>query len=153
MNIEIDKEVRRLGQHHNLTLRGADGSCIHVHWGRVWVTRDGDFKDYIVNSGESLAIDRTGTTLVTAMKESGLSVMHRCNPATDEAGAAGSENKRPLKADGNTASSLLGIAYPDFAEIDRHVQQAKQLRANYFADALQRGWSVVRSAVMALRGA
>jgi len=151
MNIEIDKEVLRLGQHHNLTLRGADGSCIHVHWGRVWVTRNGDLKDYIVGSGESLAIDRTGTTLVTAMTESGLSVMERCKPATGESDAAVPAIGIAVTARDDIASALPEVVYPGVAEIDRHVRRAKELRARYFAEALQRGWNAVRSAFMALR--
>ncbi|MGD8788891.1 MAG: DUF2917 domain-containing protein [Burkholderiales bacterium] len=137
MHIEIDKEVRNLQQNHNLTLRGGDGSCIHVHWGRVWVTRDGDMRDHIVGRGESLAIDRSGMTLVTAMKDSGVSVMQRCEPvdaAIANASAAGSDD----------AETYPLIDYPGFDQIDFHVRRAKQLRARYFVAALQRGWNALR---------
>lgn len=144
MNIEIDKEVLRLGQHQNVALNGADGPCIHVHWGRLWVTRNGDLKDYIVNSGESLAIDRTGTTLVTAMSESGLSVMQRCRSATDGTDNVSLSTIDEISNDMESAAGSLEIVYPSIEEIDSRIARAKQLRARYFADALRRAWDAVR---------
>ena len=144
MNTEIDKEVLRLGHNHNLSLHGADGSCLHVHWGRVWVTRNGDAKDYIVDAGQSLAIDRVGTTLVSAMSDAGLSVLQRCDDEKQRALADMPSFGDRAGADGQNATGSFDIIYPSVEEIDRHVAQAKQLRANYFAQALQRAWNAVR---------
>ena len=72
MNNEIDNAILRLDQHRNLSLRQANGDCIHVHWGRVWVTHTGDLRDYVVSSGESLAIDRPGKTVLTAISDAGV---------------------------------------------------------------------------------
>ena len=60
MKIEIDDAILRLGENRNLTLQNNDGACVHIHWGRVWITREADSKDHIVGSGESLAIGRSG---------------------------------------------------------------------------------------------
>ena len=144
MNIEIDKEVLRLGQHQNMALRGADGPCIHVHWGRVWVTRNGDVKDYIVTSGESLAIDRKGTTLVTAMSDSGLSVMQRCGSATDRSQNVSLLDEAGIGDNVQRATGSFELVYPSIEEIDHRIARAKQLRARYFADALHRAWNAVR---------
>ena len=78
MNIELDDAILKLDQHRDLSIREADGDCIHVHWGRVWVTRGGDTRDHVINGGESLAIDGFGTTVLTAMNDAGISVMKRC---------------------------------------------------------------------------
>jgi len=141
MNTEIDKEVLRLGRNHNLSLHGADGSCLHVHWGKVWVTRNGDIKDYIVGAGQSLAIDRAGKTLVSAVSDAGLSILQRC--AGDKQRVPSDRSvARDCLTDGTAGS--FDLVYPSVAEIDRHVAQAKQLRAHYFAQALQRAWDAVR---------
>ena len=144
MNTDIDKEVLRLGRNHNLSLHGADGSCMHVHWGKVWVTRNGDIKDYIVDAGQSLAIDRAGTTLVSAVSDAGLSILQRC---------AGDKQRVPAdihvaqdcRADGGEVTEKsFDLVYPSVTEIDRHVARAKQLRAQFFARALQRVWNAAR---------
>ncbi len=88
MNIEIDDAILRLGENRNLTLQNNSGACVHVHWGRVWITREGDSKDHIVGSGESLAIGRAGATVLTAMSDSGVSVMQRCNRVAEQDMAA-----------------------------------------------------------------
>jgi Protein of unknown function (DUF2917) len=157
MNTEIDKEVLRLDRNHNLSLHGADGSCLHVHWGKVWVTRNGDIKDYIVDAGQSLAIDRAGTTLVSAVSDAGLSILQRCagvKQRMSEDVAADIPVVRDRFADGGEGTSgSFDLVYPSAAEIDRHVAQAKQLRARYFAQALQRIRDAIRGIFVTSRAA
>ena len=153
MNTDIDKEVLRLGRNHNLSLHGADGSCMHVHWGKVWVTRNGDIKDYIVDAGQSLAIDRAGMTLVSAVSDAGLSILQRC---------AGDKQRVPadihvvqdcLTDGGEATEKSFDLVYPSVAEIDRHVAQAKQLRARYFAQTFRRVSNAVRGIFVTSRTA
>lgn len=153
MNTDIDKEVLRLGRDHNVRLHGADGSCLHVHWGRVWVTRNGDIKDYIVNAGQSLAIDRVGTTLVSAMSDAGLSILQRCAGETQRVPTdMGSIGER-TEDSGQQATGSFDIIYPSIEEIDRRVVAAKLLRSRYFAQALRRVWNAVRGIFAASRAA
>jgi hypothetical protein len=158
MNVEIDEAILRLDQHHNLTLRDANGGCIHVHWGNVWVTRNGDIKDYIVNSGESLAIDRPGTTVLTALRDAGVSLMTRCGrseatPVTsmkevgDATGGAKSEALKQYAESDDARAHAVGRGIPDYREIDRHVEYAHQLRASYVGKALRNGWLALRGLV------
>ena len=153
MNIEIAREVLELGRNHNLSLHGADGSCLHVHWGQVWVTRDGEIKDYIVDAGQSLPINRTGTTLVSAVSDAGLSILRRC--AGDQQDVlAEIPVVRDLAGDGSErAVGSFDLVYPSVEDIDRHVARAKRLRARYFVQALQRGWNAVRGIFVTSRTA
>ena len=158
MNVEIDEAILRLDQHHNLTLRDANGGCIHVHWGHVWVTRNGDIKDHIVNSGESLAIDRPGATVLTALHDAGVSLMKRCTPSEATpvrlmkvfGGATGGAKSEALKQNAEsdaTRAHAVGRGVPDYREIDRHVEYAQQLRASAVGNALRNGWIALRGLV------
>jgi len=144
MNTEIHNEVLRLTRNHNLSLRGADGSCLHVHWGKVWVTRNGDIKDYIVEAGESVAIDRIGTTLVSAMSDAGLSVLERCGSVVQRLASSAGLIAGRADDEGVNKTRSLDLVYPSIDEIDRHVAVARQLRAHYFAQALRRAWNAIR---------
>ena len=78
MNVEIYDAILKLDQHSHLRLNDARGDCIYVHWGRVWITREGDIKDHIVNSGESFEIADFSGVVLTPMNDAGVSVMKRC---------------------------------------------------------------------------
>lgn len=155
MNNEIDSTILRLEQHRNLTLREAKGDCIHVHWGRVWITRSGDPRDHVVSSGESLAIDGAGMTVLTAISDAGVSLMKRCAQTAASAslvmqqcgsvlagtltGAAGSET-----TGAGAGTNAIERDVPAYAEIDRYVYRAHQLRARYVADLLANAWAGLR---------
>ncbi len=139
MNNEIDNAILRLDQHRNLALREANGDCLHVHWGRVWVTRNGDLKDHVVSSGESLAIDRPGTAVLTALSDAGVSLMKRC---ADAAATASVVMQQCGSAVGRS-KSITGD-FPGYAEIDFHLDRARQLRARYVGDLLGKAWSALR---------
>jgi hypothetical protein len=146
MNTEIDNAILKLDQHRKLSLREANGECIRVHRGRVWVTRDRDIRDHVVNSGESFVIERTGTTVLTAMSDAGVSLMKRC------ASSAGMFGKKAIAQSEEVRSEVVltntaGGDYPRYREIDRSVDCAHQLRARYVADALRNGWVTLRSAL------
>ncbi len=155
MNNEIEGTILRLEQHRNLTLREARGDCVHVHWGRVWITRGGDTRDHVVSGGESLAIDRPGMTVLTAISDAGVSLMKRCDRAAETAslvmqqcagisnGAASAAADRVVPG-ADARVQTIGRAYPAYAEIDRHVDYAHQLRARYVADVLANAWAALR---------
>ena len=145
MNNEIENAILKLDRHRDLTLRDAGRDCIHVHWGRVWITRSGDGRDHVVNGGESLAISRDGTTVLTAMSDAGVSLMKHCaSPDT--------KLDRTVREQGaddglNAALGMSRSAMPSYEEIDRRVDRAHQLRADVFSEAIGRAWASVRGAL------
>ena len=154
MNIELDDAILKLDQHRNLSIREADGDCIHVHWGRVWVTRGGDTRDHVINGGESLAIDSPGTTVLTAMNDAGISVMRRCaSYDTKSAHPVAVQGSRELHA--AAWAPVFGRAYPEYRDIDRAVHHAHQHRAQAVAGGLRNVWAGLCGALAAFvnRGA
>lgn len=144
MKTEISEAILRLDQHGNLTLGDSKSGCIHVHWGNLWVTRDGDARDYIVTSGESFPFDARGKTVLTAISDAGLSVMERCG-----SGEVPVRNELPL---GTSAvqGRQFGDHLPEYETIDRHVHRAGQLRAHYIAAVIGRGWTALRRGLQSL---
>ena len=154
MNIELDDAILKLDQHRDLSIREADGDCIHVHWGRVWVTRHGDTRDHVINGGESLAIDSPGTTVLTAMNDAGISVMKRCAPSnTKSAQPAAVQGSRKL--DAAAWAPDFDRAYPEYRDIERAVHRAHQHRAMAVAGGLRNVRAALRGAFAAFahRGA
>lgn len=47
--------------------RGDVINCLH---GRLWITQEGDLKDYIVEAGKSFWVTRPGTVVVQALENS-----------------------------------------------------------------------------------
>jgi hypothetical protein len=50
------------------------GTVIHVWWGALWITQEGDARDYYVTAGQSFTVSRNGTALATAMSRAAVSV-------------------------------------------------------------------------------
>jgi len=173
MNIDLDDAIVRLNPENNLKLHGARGACIHVHWGDLWITQEGDLKDHIVNTGESFAVSRSGVTYITAMSEAGVSVMEKCQES--EVASAAAISAIALAAGQNPASqsarrydsadegsglggSQVKNLLPGVDEVDRHIARAERLRAQYFAgvsrhfaNAATRVWSALRRSVGVVR--
>ena len=154
MNIDLDNAILKLDQHRDLSIRDADGDCIHVHWGRVWVTRSGDTRDHVINGGESLAIDRPGTTVLTAMNDAGISLMKRC-------ASANTKFAQPPAVQGSSEVAapawwpVFDRAYPEYRDVDRAIHRAHELRAQTIAAGLRNVWTALRGALPAFvnRGA
>ncbi len=145
MKIDPD-DVLRLNPHGNLRLRDAQGTCIHVHWGELWITQEGDSRDRIVKTGESFEISNPGMTLLSALSAAGVSVLKKCRElgVAPAAGIAAAERR-------GADSVRANRPYPDVAEIEWHVEHAKNLRAAYLAEAVSHGWQALRRAVNAVR--
>jgi hypothetical protein len=69
--------LERLG---GLSLKDAAGAAITCLTGRLWITQEGDRRDFVLAPGDSLRIARGGLTLVSAVEPSRLSVTapHEC---------------------------------------------------------------------------
>lgn len=63
--------LERLG---GLSLKDAAGAAITCLTGRLWITQEGDRRDFVLSAGESLRIARGGLTLVSAVEASRLAV-------------------------------------------------------------------------------
>jgi hypothetical protein len=72
-NVELDRLC-------GLALQDAAGAGITCLKGRLWITQEGDRRDFVLAPGESLRIARCGLTLVSAVEPSRLSVTapHAC---------------------------------------------------------------------------
>lgn len=49
--------------------RDARGVIVRCTKGIVWITQQGDFIDYLLHSGECLAINRKGFVVITALSD------------------------------------------------------------------------------------
>ena len=62
-SVEVVLPYQRL-----LCIRDGEGLIIEVVEGHLWVTRERDREDHVVKSGQSITIEHTGLTLVSALK-------------------------------------------------------------------------------------
>jgi hypothetical protein len=162
MNLDLDGAVLKLDANRHLRLRDAQGTCIHVRWGELWITQEGDSRDRIVGTGESFEISKPGTTLLSALSVAGVSVMKDCRelavglatrfaPTDRRDGVARLEvsaRDSNITADASRADSLPpNRAYPGVSEIEWHMEQAKALQAAYIAEVVSRGWKALRPAL------
>ena len=89
-----------LSRRDTLRIRDGEGLIIEVIGGCLWLTQERDSKDYIVEAGRSIAIDRPGLTLAAACGSARLR-LHKsgatCNPAIEigEENAHRASNVRP----------------------------------------------------------
>lgn len=132
MNVDLNDAILRLDADKNLQLRDAQGACVHVHWGDLWITQEGDTKDHVVASGESFAISKPGTTFLAAIRESGISVMERCR------------NSDAIDGEPRLDKFKMERIWPELSEVERHMEQAARLRARYIANVVSRGWNTLR---------
>jgi len=56
-------------------IRDAKGLRVQVHEGELWITQDGDPRDYFVRKGESFRVQRSGLMLAYALRGSSLSLI------------------------------------------------------------------------------
>jgi hypothetical protein len=68
MNTEIvtatDRAVTVLKDRHTSHVEVQEPTRLHVVEGTAYVTLEGDFRDYIVRSGETIALDHSGLAVI-----------------------------------------------------------------------------------------
>lgn len=57
-----------------LRIEDARGLLLHAPEGGLWITQDGDTRDYFVAAGERFRLERDGLTVVYAFKRSGVTL-------------------------------------------------------------------------------
>lgn len=60
----------RLAKGNLLNIGRKPGAVIRVEEGALWLTQDGDITDYVVLAGETRRLDRQGTAIVSAFRDS-----------------------------------------------------------------------------------
>ena len=166
MNIDLNDAIVRLNPDNNFQMCDARGACIHVHFGDLWITQEGDLKDHIVKSGESFAISNSGTTFLMAMNDAGVSVMKKCSELAIAAAAnigtvVPSAMPKPAEtsvrqihyavSDSGFDVSQIGDRQPGADEIERNLARAERSRARFFGHAMRRGWNALRRSMGVVR--
>lgn len=166
MNIDLNDAIVRLNPDNNFQMRNARGACVHVHWGDLWITQEGDQKDHIVKSGESFAISNSGITLLAAMNEVGVSVMKKCRDSAlatadyvETIARAAARNEAEARTgvtdasvdDSHRLDSKLARELPGTDALDANIARAEQLRARYLGDIASRGWNALRRILGTIR--
>jgi len=55
---------RWLSRHEATTLKGARGMRVRVTRGRVWLTREGDIRDYVLGAGDAMELEARGPVVL-----------------------------------------------------------------------------------------
>ena len=67
MNLQLEAPVLALEAGQLLSLDDACGTSIHSRAGTLWITEEGEPRDFVVGPGEAFLVSRPGRTLVQAM--------------------------------------------------------------------------------------
>ncbi len=57
------------------------GVRLYVREGELWITQEGDRRDYYVGAGESFQLDRDGVALASALRPSSVDLVFERAPA------------------------------------------------------------------------
>jgi len=60
---------RALGKREVFSLAGRRGLTVRVTQGRVWLTRDGDIRDYVLSAGEAMELETSGSVVLFGLTE------------------------------------------------------------------------------------
>lgn len=74
MKITFGRATLDLDQGQLLKVWNGAGNAILCRGGTVWITQEKDPQDIVLEPGESFVIDRSGLTLIEAMKAAAVSV-------------------------------------------------------------------------------
>lgn len=130
MDVDLAQASVVVRRHQSLQVRCTPGTQILVLWGCVWITQEGDPRDYVVSSGETMTVHNTGLTLTTALDDSTVSILEPRQEALPR-----------IKRD-----------YPRQDNVRLHMVRANELRNAYVAHLVGRLERSVRLGIAALRG-
>ena len=134
MKFDLDQSTIQLAKDKLISLPDAKDSTIAVLWGSVWLTQDGDSRDYEVNAGESFKIRGDGLVLISAFENTALQVLQLCENVTiwsmKPSGNAGRVTACDGASERNSVPQLSGNA------LERYKRDAHELRAIYVASLI-----------------
>ena len=61
--------VQNVSRNESRSVAGRRGMTVRVARGRVWLTREGDHTDYILNAGDSLELAASGQVVLFGLSE------------------------------------------------------------------------------------
>lgn len=74
MKIKLHPAQICLSGNQTLEIEEPGGCRLVCRSGSVWITQDGDYRDIILDEGDTLAFDQPGTVLVNAFRAAMISV-------------------------------------------------------------------------------
>jgi len=83
MQLQLKEPVIALQTGQVMTLDDAQGTRIVTRIGSVWVTEEGETRDYVVGPGDQLVVARGGRTLVQALQPSWITLAESPGAAND----------------------------------------------------------------------
>jgi hypothetical protein len=81
MHLATVSQPAYLMRRQTFSLHTRKGQRIECRTGQIWVTQDGDARDVILGSDESLTLDRSGHTLVSALEDASFMLRVDAAPA------------------------------------------------------------------------
>jgi hypothetical protein len=51
--------VKKVTRNQSVSVAGRRGMTVRIAQGRVWLTRDGDIRDYVLSAGDSMNLEAT----------------------------------------------------------------------------------------------
>ena len=74
MDLRTQSAVLELKPGQVVTLDDAEGTSVRTRCGAVWLTEEGEAKDFVLSAGERRVIANPGRTLIQAMQTSWVSI-------------------------------------------------------------------------------
>jgi DUF2917 family protein len=65
---------RALKQREVFSIAGREGTTVRVTQGRVWLTRHGDIKDYMLAAGDVMELEASGSVVLFGLTEASLQI-------------------------------------------------------------------------------
>ena len=62
--------VQQISRNQSVGVAARRGMTIRVALGRVWLTRDGDVRDYVLKPGDSMVLEASGRVVLFGLTES-----------------------------------------------------------------------------------
>lgn len=124
MKFDLDQSTMQLTKGKLISLPRTEGSTVAVLWGSVWLTQDGDSRDYELNAGELFTIRSDGMVLISAFENSAVTILQPC------------ENTSHTTAHSNT-DDRYSVRYISGDELQHYTHVAHALRAQYVAGLME----------------
>ena len=155
MKYDLDQSTIQLTKGNLISLPDAEGSTVAVLWGSVWLTQDGDSRDYELNAGESFTIRGDGLILISAFENTALTILQPCEDvALSSMKPSENAGRAIMLAKANNLNSVL---YLRVDQLQQYKRDAHELRARYIASlfaslgsALSRGLTKLGDFAVAL---
>jgi len=61
--------VQQISRNQSVSVAAVRGTTVRVALGRVWLTRDGDVRDYVLNPGDSMVLEARGRVVLFGLTE------------------------------------------------------------------------------------